>query len=154
MSGSPCDIILDMPEEGVCGLPREFFIRAARETLSRCGIASLKGRSIAVSVDEADEENIARLSFRHFGKDKPTDILSFPAYETASDIAKEHGDEVFLGEMVLCEAVIRRDAESDGVSYERAMAFVFSHGILHLLGFDHGEEMFGIQDDVADVMQE
>jgi probable rRNA maturation factor len=147
------NILLDMDGENACGLSRAFFCRIVEETLDRSCIGNLTDKTMVVGVESANPQEIAQLALLHFGKRKSTDILSFPVFPDTASIERASGGVLPLGEIVLCEEVIRRDARSDGVSYERAMAFVFSHGVLHLLGFDHSEEMFGIQDAVCDEMR-
>ncbi len=80
----------------------------------------------------------------------PTDVLSFPMDElrpTADDAEPERG---LLGDVVLCPDVAATQARAGGHSTEEELHLLTTHGILHLLGYDHAEpeeekEMFGLQ---------
>lgn len=87
----------------------------------------------------------------HRDRDATTDILSFPAFDSTDFEADAEGV-IFLGDLVLSVPFIIRSAEEDGVSFERELAYILSHGVLHVLGFDHSEGMFAIQDAVADAV--
>jgi len=82
-----------------------------------------------VSIKLADEEEMRALNREWRGCDYATNVLSFPT-----------GDKELLGDIVLCEPVIRREAREEGKSYEAHLAHMLMHGMLHLLGFDHGDE--------------
>jgi probable rRNA maturation factor len=83
----------------------------------------------------------------------PTDVLSFPMDELrpgTEDVPTPAG---LLGDIVLCPQVAQAQAETAGHSTQEELQLLTTHGILHLLGFDHAEpdeekEMFGIQRDI------
>ncbi|MCC8067939.1 MAG: rRNA maturation RNase YbeY [Clostridiales bacterium] len=100
-----------------------------------------------------DNEEIHRLNLEHRQIDRPTDVLSFPMtdFETPGDfewLESEAGDDCFdpeSGELILGDIVISADkvleqAESYGHSVTREYAFLITHSILHLLGYDHMTE--------------
>ena len=72
-----------------------------------------------------------RLNREYRGKDKPTNVLSFPA----SSEEREHGDS--LGDLVICAAVVQREAREQGKPAPAHWAHMVVHGVLHLQGFDH-----------------
>ncbi len=77
-----------------------------------------------------------RLNRQWRGKDKPTNVLSFPAGEPLAP-----GDEaVSLGDIVICAPVIRREAGEQGKTLRAHWAHMVVHGVLHLLGYDHESE--------------
>jgi probable rRNA maturation factor len=94
-----------------------------------------------VSVYIVDEAESQELNAQYRGKDKPTNVLSFPA-----DIPDEVGVPL-LGDLVICAPVVEREAQEQGKSLEAHWAHMLIHGTLHLLGYDH------IEDDEADVME-
>ncbi|RYY76081.1 MAG: rRNA maturation RNase YbeY [Gammaproteobacteria bacterium] len=94
-----------------------------------------------VSVYIVDEAESQELNSQYRGKNKPTNVLSFPA-----DIPDEVGVPL-LGDLVVCAPVIEREAKEQGKSLEAHWAHMLVHGTLHLLGYDH------INDDEADVME-
>ena len=83
-------------------------------------------KEISVSLVDADE--IQALNNRFRGKDKPTNVLSFPNAGT------------FLGDIVLCVDVIENEAREQGKSLEDHLTHLVVHSILHLIGYDHMNE--------------
>ena len=94
-----------------------------------------------VSVYIVDETESQELNAQYRGKDKPTNVLSFPA-----DIPEEVGVPL-LGDLVICAPVVAREAQEQGKTLEAHWAHMLVHGTLHLLGYDH------VEDDEADVME-
>jgi probable rRNA maturation factor len=72
-----------------------------------------------------------RLNLAYRGKDKPTNVLSFPAS------AEERRLEGALGDLVICAPVVAREAREQGKRPTAHWAHMLVHGTLHLLGFDH-----------------
>lgn len=96
---------------------------------------------VEISVLLTDDESVRALNsqFRH--KDSPTNVLSFPAPETA----RPH-----LGDVALAHGVCVREAEAQGKPLAAHLAHLTAHGVLHLLGYDHdaeaeAEEMEGLE---------
>jgi probable rRNA maturation factor len=58
-------------------------------------------------------------------------------------------EQIFIGELILCPAYVKQNVDK-GESLEHALAYITAHGILHLLGFEHGKKMFALQAAVAD----
>ena len=78
-----------------------------------------------------DEQEIQQLNREYRGKDKPTNVLSFPAdVPVVVDCS-------LLGDLVICTQVVLREAEEQGKSEEAHWAHMVVHGVLHLLGYDH-----------------
>ena len=67
-----------------------------------------------------------------------TDVLSFPQFEDLNDVP-DFG-EICLGDVVICSDRVREQAQELGHSIERETIYLFTHSILHLLGYDHMEE--------------
>lgn len=91
-----------------------------------------------VSVTFTDNEGIRELNARHRGIDKETDVLSFPL--TDFDGGEEPpADEprIMLGDIVISLERAAAQAEEFGHSFEREVAFLCVHSMLHLLGYDH-----------------
>lgn len=93
----------------------------------------------------SDDATVQSLNVRFRGKDKPTNVLSFPALERpGADPPRA------LGDIVLAQETIAREAAEQGVAAARHLQHLVVHGLLHLLGFDHeteaeAEEMEGIE---------
>lgn len=97
---------------------------------------------VSLTVIFVSRDKIKSLNCLYRRKDRPTDILSFN-YSSAYNKNKVEG------ELFLCPAVIKKSARENKISFESELAFTLSHGILHLLGFRHGKEMYKIQDEVS-----
>ncbi|NRN28901.1 rRNA maturation RNase YbeY [Photorhabdus heterorhabditis] len=89
-------------------------------------------------VDEAESHDL-NLTYR--GKDKPTNVLSFP-FESPPTVALP-----LLGDLIICRQVVEKEAEEQQKTVEEHWAHMVVHGCLHLLGYDH------IEDDEAEEME-
>ncbi|QJD83642.1 rRNA maturation RNase YbeY [Cohnella herbarum] len=127
-----------------------------------------------VTLTLTDDEGIRELNKQYRGLDKPTDVLSFSLLEGEEpDIqyngeyeASEEGEEEWkdeekasnpfselLGDIVISVPRAEAQAEDYGHSFERELGFLFVHGFLHVIGYDHGDEeqereMFSKQEEV------
>ena len=88
-----------------------------------------------VSLYIVDEHESQELNKQYRGKDYPTNVLSFPA-----DIPEEVGIPL-LGDLVVCAPVVEREAQEQGKALAAHWAHMLVHGSLHLLGFDHLEDI-------------
>jgi len=141
---------LDIVRNAECGFEDDFFGAIVKETVSRSGMPSLcTCKKLSVGIALVRDDEIATLNRTYRDKDAPTDVLSFSEHEGTAIHPDEDGN-VFLGDLVISPDFVRRAAEGDGVPFSKEFIFVVAHGILHLLGFDHGEEMFRIQDEVTE----
>lgn len=131
-------------------LPKSFYVRVFEETLAIVSMPELEGKSASASMVATDDAEVQRLNREYRGKDKTTDVLSFHEYPSKKAIGREVSGEIFLGELIFSVPFIERSAKEDGVSLQTEMAFIVSHGILHLLGFRHGERMFRIQEQAVE----
>lgn len=77
---------------------------------------------------------IQRYNLVHRGKDYPTDVLSFPLDTMVMNPEDHH---IHLGQIVISYQKARQQAKAYGHSYDRELSFLFVHGLLHLLGYDH-----------------
>lgn len=130
-----------------------FFAIVAEKTFNEIGFDFLKNKNINVSVALVTSDEIRKINNEYRKYDNVTDILSFPEHETERELRKQvenkKEDDVFLGELILCYNDIKEYADKENLEPEKELAKVFSHGILHLLGFSHGKKMFALQDKVV-----
>src|SRR3989304_3238344 len=124
-------VILEYTAEVETPFSEDFLQRVASRTLEECRFSFLQGKEISLNVVAVTPERIQELNARYRGKDSVTDILAF-------------------GEYVDRDAL--KAAEEGGGALEREMIYIFSHGVLHLVGFDHEDEMFAIQERVTDML--
>ena len=92
----------------------------------------------SVSVSFVGKDEIKTLNRDYRGNDSVTDVLSFPQYDDLNDVID--GEEIALGDVVICLDKCREQAEEFGHSIEREMIYLFVHSICHLLGYDHMED--------------
>ncbi|HEY4270203.1 MAG TPA: rRNA maturation RNase YbeY [Galbitalea sp.] len=100
-----------------------------------------------------DESAMEQLHVQWMDEPGPTDVLSFPMDELRPGTEDQPTAPGLLGDIVLCPQVATAQAEAAGHSAMDEMLLLTTHGLLHLLGFDHAEpdeekEMFGIQSDL------
>ena len=101
-----------------------------------------------VSITLVNNESIRLINKEHRGLDKPTDVLSFPILEFIDGkMVHNIGDFdyqsnlLLLGDILLSMEMVSYQALEYGHSVEREIAFLVSHGVFHLLGYDHLEEV-------------
>ena len=92
-----------------------------------------------VSVTFVDDDGIRELNNRFRGMDKPTDVLSFPLLDYEGESEEPFFDELChnLGDIVISLERAMAQANEFGHSFEREVAFLTAHSMLHLLGYDH-----------------
>ncbi len=103
-----------------------------------------------LSVVLVDEGAMSALHEQWMDEPGPTDVLSFPMDELRPGRDGEDPVAGLLGDVVLCPQVAERQAEAAGHSTHEELLLLTTHGILHLLGYDHAEpteeaEMFALQ---------
>lgn len=81
-----------------------------------------------------DDEQMRKYYFQYKGKDRTTDILSFPFVNSFSTSFMK---EKFLGEILISYQKIQQQAKEYGHSVTREFCYLFTHGVYHLLGYDH-----------------
>jgi probable rRNA maturation factor len=110
----------------------------ARSRMNTWAAAALgkqgEGREIAVRIVAERESRALNKMWR--GKDKPTNVLSFPA-PAQSTRGKPKNMTLPLGDLVICAQVVRQEAVRDSKPVEAHWAHIVVHGTLHLAGYDH-----------------
>ncbi|HGM9748081.1 TPA: rRNA maturation RNase YbeY [Proteus mirabilis] len=132
------EVILDLQvaTENTQGLPSEAqFITWLKAVLPQ--FQPLSEVTIRI-VDEAESHEL-NLTYR--GKDRPTNVLSFP-FEAPPEVELP-----LLGDLIICRQVVEKEADEQNKTVEEHWAHMVIHGCLHLLGYDH------IEDDEAEEME-
>ena len=98
-------------------------------------------RTVEISVTFTGDEQVRALNAEWRGKDKPTNVLSFPMADER-DLARANlaGAELLLGDIILAHGVCETEAANKGVPVEQHASHLVVHGTLHLLGFDHSDD--------------
>lgn len=116
----------------------EAIVRASAQAVPVAHTGSPMGEACAVTILLTDDETVRDLNARFRGKDAPTNVLSFPAPQTA----RPH-----LGDVALAYGVCAREAAEQGKPLTHHLSHLVAHGVLHLLGYDH------MSDGEAEVME-
>lgn len=132
-------------DQEVMEIPAEWITRL-EQLLELAGSAEGIGEG-EVALTFVDDARIHELNLQYRGIDRPTDVLSFAMQEDGegeSDIVFEVEDESeelpfpdMLGDIIISVEKAASQAEEYGHSLEREIGFLFVHGFLHLIGYDH-----------------
>lgn len=139
-------IKLELNNKANSPVEKGFLENVFYKTLSCSGISFSKDAEIFLSVASVSPSEIKKLNLEYRKKDTPTDVLSFCEFENRQKLENFSEKEIFLGEVILCYTEIENYAQRNGWLVNQELARVFSHGVLHCLGFSHSPEMFEIQD--------
>ncbi len=106
-----------------------------------------------LSVTFVRSQTIHKINRDYRGIDRPTDVISFAIRDNEDDFIPE--EEKDLGDIFININYCKKQAKEYGHSYDREMGFLFTHGMLHCLGYDHMKEedekvMFTLQDQILD----
>ena len=104
--------------------------RAVVAVAAELSLASPEPTELGVTF--TDDAAIRVLNAQWRGQDKPTNVLSFPAFPEGGDVLPP-----MLGDIVLARETIEREAALDGKPFDHHLTHLVVHGLLHLLGFDH-----------------
>ncbi len=89
-----------------------------------------------LTVTLTNDKKIRVLNRDYRQKDKATNVLSFPMFETLSDIPA-HAGEVPIGDIIIAFETMKREADEQSKTLENHFTHMLIHGFLHLLGYDH-----------------
>lgn len=100
--------------------------------------------NVYIGIGVVTEPEIKEINNEYRKMDSSTDVLSFPIFtkEELDEMKKSNCDkEISIGDIVLCMDVIERHAKEYNTGFSREMLYMIVHGICHLLGYDHENEM-------------
>ena len=110
-----------------------------------------------VDVSFVDDETIHQINRDYRGVDRVTDVISFAFNDDKDPTHQILGDDIekMLGEILISVPQATRQAKEIGNSLYRELSFLFTHGLLHLLGYDHMKKedeivMFSLQDKILE----
>lgn len=105
---------------------------------------------VEVTLIFVSESEMAAYNERFLDREGPTDVLAFPVEDLMPGVVPDidpQGPPLMLGDVIIAPGYVRRQAERDGIGFEDEIALMVTHGILHLLGYDH------VEDDDAERME-
>ena len=133
-----------------------------RNIVKKCCIGALYSEGykgdFEVAVTFTDNATIHEINLTHREIDRPTDVLSFPLMDDYGFPVNPETDCKMLGDIVISTEKALEQAEEFGHSFEREIAFLTVHSMLHLLGYDHvtspedEKEMFAKQDLILETL--
>ncbi|MCW2880928.1 MAG: hypothetical protein JWQ95_5028 [Sphaerisporangium sp.] len=152
---------IEVANESGVEIDESSLVKLAGHVLGRMGIHPLAELSVLI----VDEAAMSQLHEQWMGEPGPTDVLAFPMDELRPSPggSRQEGDApldpALLGDVVLCPQVAAKQADEAGHSTRDELELLCTHGILHLLGYDHAEpeehaEMFGLQGELLDAWRE
>lgn len=123
---------LDRLEEAFCEKVKNTLLSHIEKTFER-------KLSFSVSIEICDEVKIRELNREYRKKDKATDVLSFPIFESLkSETGQLVGiNEVEFGDIIICEEVCESQAIQHSIDFNSELIHLIIHGYLHLIGYDH-----------------
>jgi len=131
------------------GWPEGFDWSALGSAAVRCAIANTPHAGLIasdvtaeVSIKFTSDDEVQALNRAYRGKDKPTNVLSFPMIAADLIVALSNTDdgEVLLGDIVLAYGTCEREAAEREITTEAHATHLIVHGTLHLLGYDHVDD--------------
>jgi probable rRNA maturation factor len=110
-------------------------VRAGTQVVARLGQEEAEPEVCVRLVEESESQ---ALNGRFRGRDKPTNVLSFP-FEMLenTNAGRPEGMPALLGDIVICLPVVRREAREQDKTFEAHLSHMVVHGMLHLYGYDH-----------------
>ena len=142
-----CSFVFDNEVENFENNYEQDFTAIIEQALKTLGIED----DVEVSCVLVDDERIHEINREYRHIDRSTDVISFAMED--NDQFYVEGMPRTLGDIFISVDHAKKQAEEYGHSLRREMCFLFTHGILHLLGYDHmtdeqEKEMFGLQDQI------
>lgn len=102
---------------------------------------ALRGEDLEVTLLLVDDAHMQELNFQYRGINAPTDVLSFSQWESVPEEPQyeDPAGEALLGDIVIAVETAARQGQEKGHTLVEEIMFLTIHGLLHLLGYDHGE---------------
>ncbi|HEV2599134.1 rRNA maturation RNase YbeY [Sphingopyxis sp.] len=117
---------------------------AAAAALALTPFASLADAAplVEIAIRLTDDDEVHNLNRDFRGKDKPTNVLSFPQVQPdlLEGLSNSDDGEILLGDIVLARETCAREADEKGVSLADHATHLIVHGTLHLVGYDHMDD--------------
>jgi len=98
--------------------------------------------NFSFNLNSVSKDEISSLNFEYFNKKGPTDVLSFPLFSGIEEIQQSNQkNEDTLGDMFFCRPILKKNAAVYHKSLIEELQLVLVHGLLHLVGYSHVEEI-------------
>ncbi|GAA0470083.1 hypothetical protein GCM10009096_08740 [Parasphingorhabdus litoris] len=117
---------------------------AAKAAFSVSSFGDLAEQNFAleISIKLSNNDEVQELNAAYSGKDKPTNVLSFPLVQQdlLESLSNSDDGEVLLGDIILAHGICSQEAKEKSIAMEDHASHLTVHGVLHLLGYDHQVE--------------
>ncbi len=117
------------------------FVRRVAEKV----FCELEVEGAEMSLTIGRDELMRELNLKYRSVPGTTDVLSFPFREGENFISPPDGV-LYLGEVIISYPQAKKQAREYGHSFQRELSWLIVHGVLHLLGYDHGDEMSALEE--------
>lgn len=111
----------------------KFFKEIVRKAIRKLGFT---GKNVELSINLVGKDRIKALNKKYLGKNRVTDVLSFPISNKVSIKPVDNGI-IALGDIFICLPVAKRGALKEGMDLGSKLALLAVHGLLHLVGYGH-----------------
>lgn len=137
---------IEVLNESDYDLDLDHFAKLARFVMDKMRVHA----QAELCIKAVDEATIAELNKQWMEKEGPTDVLAFPMDELRPGLLDEEPEEGVLGDLILAPSIAEKQGQAAGHGTVAELELLTTHGILHLLGYDHAEpeeykEMFDLQ---------
>lgn len=146
------NLILEINNLAGCNFDEKRLKLAVAETIEKSERANFFKKDVSLSIALVSAKEIKKINKKYRDKNYPTDILSFGNFEKVEELIAAGGENIFLGELIICYEDIEKYCQEENISLDSEFFKVISHGVLHLLGFDHGKQMFTLQKEVSRIV--
>ena len=129
------DILSDEPDWGKARLGLKTLVPEVLDLAYRT-LPKKPAAPLEITVTLSNDAQIKVINREHRGKNKPTNVLSFPLWETLAEIPASK-DAVPAGDIIIALETMKREAVEQDKSLKHHFCHMLVHGFLHLLGYDH-----------------
>ena len=117
------------------------YIFADKLIMSKSCLNKYKYKTVSFDIVLVNNQEIHRINHEYRDKNSPTDVITFAIFADSPDSERYIlDDDINLGEIIVSLDKIETQSKENNVSFRDELYFIISHGILHLLGFDHQTE--------------
>ncbi len=134
-------------QDDVWGNLSELALKVSKAVFSKLDIYKYITH-IEFSIVLTNNDTIQKINFQYIGKDKSTNVLSFPAQDIIIDKLgdlKIQDGFLSIGDIIFAYGVMEDEIRRDGNTFQNHFAHLLVHGLLHLLGYDHEEDQDAFQ---------
>lgn len=129
-------------QDGIDWQKRSEKASSAALSVSSYGDLAEKNFALEISIKFSDNDEVQQLNSSYRGKDKPTNVLSFPLVpqDLLGSLSNSDDGEILLGDIVMARGICGDEAKEKSILMADHASHLLVHGVLHLLGYDHETE--------------